>query len=293
MRARQCGVAFVFVAVAGAVIAAASGPAAHEEAKNLADVPALVEAHNRERAAEKLGPLTANPRLEAAALAHARDMAIHDKMTHEGSDGSTPRQRIERQDYIFLGLAENVAYGAKSVPEVMRLWMESPPHKKNILGDFTEVGFALVEGEDGTPFWSAEFGKPMPRLDPEKAAADVVRLFDQERKQVDKAPLKREPKLGDAARRHAQDMAAHNAFRPKDDDDLTPFDHLEKSGYRFKRIGQASLQGQPTPEEAVQAWLKEPTNRESLVGDVRDVGVGYALSNKGIPFWSLIFAEPR
>ena len=297
MRARQDGVAIVIVIVAAAVVAIASasgpGPDAQEEAKNLADVPALVEAHNRERAAEKLGPLTANPKLEAAALAHARDMAIHDKITHEGSDGSTPKQRIDREGYHYLGLAENVAYGAKSVPEVMRIWMASPPHKKNILGDFTEVGFALVEAEDGTPYWSAEFGKPMPRLDPEKAAADVVRLFDQERKQVDKPPLKIEPKLGDAARRHARDMAAHNEFRPKDDDDLTPIDHVEKTGYRFKRIGQASLQGPPTAEEAVQAWLKEPSNRESLLGAFKDVGVGYAISEKGVPFWSLIFAEPR
>lgn len=276
-------------------VPAATDPEARtqEEARNQADVSALVEAHNRERAAEKLGPLTANPKLEAAALAHARDMAIHDKMTHEGSDGSTPKQRIERQGYHYLGLAENVATGAKTVPEVVRLWMESPPHKKNILGDFSEVGFALVEGEKGVPYWCAAFGKPMPRLDPEKAAAEVVRLIDLERKQADKPPLKISPKLADAAQRHARAMAAHNEFRPKDEEDQTPFERVEAAGYRFRRIGQASLQGQPTAEEAVQAWLKESGNRESLLGDVKDVGVGYAISEKGIPFWSLLFAVPR
>ncbi|AGA29101.1 CAP domain-containing protein [Singulisphaera acidiphila] len=299
MQARQHGVAIVFVVVVavGVAFASASGPRAgapEKAKKNRADVSALIAAHNRERAAEKLGPLTANLKLEAAALAHARDMALHEKMTHEGSDGSTPKQRIELEGYHYLGLAENVASGARSIPEVMRLWMASPPHRKNILGDFTEAGFALVEGKDGTPFWSAEFGKPMPRLDPEKAVADVVSLLDHERKQqAGKPPLKLEPKLATAARRHARAMAAHNEFRTKDDDDLTPFDQVEKSGYRFKRIGQASLQGQSTAEEAVRAWLEEPSNRESLLGDVKDVGVGYATSEKGIPFWSLIFAEPR
>ncbi|SIN77905.1 Uncharacterized conserved protein YkwD, contains CAP (CSP/antigen 5/PR1) domain [Singulisphaera sp. GP187] len=292
MRTRPRGVSSLAIVL---VAVSMFGPwaGAQEEAENLADLPALVAAHNREREVNHLGPLTANPKLEAAALAHARDMAIHEKMTHEGTDGSTPQQRIERQEYHYLGLAENVAAGARSVPEVMRLWMRSPPHKKNILGDFTEVGFALVKGEDGTPFWSAEFGKPMPRLDPEKAAADVVSLFDQERKQVAKPPLKLEPKLAAVAQRHARAMAAQNEFRSKDDDDLTPFDHVEKSGYRFKRIGQASLQGQPTAEQAVEAWLKESSNRESLLGDVKDVGVGYAVGEKGVPFWSLIFAEPR
>jgi len=275
------------------IVGAFAGPNSSEDAKNLADVPALIEAHNRERAAEELGPLKANPKLEAAALAHARDMALHEKMTHEGSDGSTPAQRVERQDYHYLGLAENVAYAAKTIPEVIRLWMESPPHKKNILGDFTEVGVACVKAEDGTPYWAVNFGKPMPRLDPDQAAADVIRLLDRERKKVEKPPLRSEPKLAVAALRHARDMAAHNEFRPKDDDDLTPFERVEKSGYRFKRIGEASVMGQPTAEEAVKAWLKQPSNRESLLGDATDVGVGYATAEKGIPVWCLIYAEPR
>ena len=284
---------FAVLSVAIVIVGAFAGPNSFEDAENLADVPALIEAHNRERAVEELGPLRDNPKLEAAALAHARDMALHEKMTHEGSDGSTPAQRVERQDYHYLGLAENVAYAAKTIPEVIRLWMESPPHKKNILGDFTEVGVACVKAEDGTPYWAVNFGKPMPRLDPDQAAADVIRLLDRERKKVEKPPLRSEPKLAAAALRHARDMAAHNEFRPKDDDDLTPFERVEKSGYRFKRIGEASVMGQPTAEDAVKAWLKQPSNRESLLGDATDVGVGYATAEKGIPVWCLIYAEPR
>src|SRR5689334_15742938 len=52
------------------------------------DMVELVAAHNRERAKEKLAPLTANAQLTAAARIHARDMAEHEMMSHEGSDGS-------------------------------------------------------------------------------------------------------------------------------------------------------------------------------------------------------------
>ena len=33
-----------------------------------------------------------------------------------------------------------MARDGKSVAEVMKGWMNSPPHKKNILGDFTQIG---------------------------------------------------------------------------------------------------------------------------------------------------------
>ena len=64
-------------------------------------VAAVVEAHNRERKEAGLPPVKASAKLQAAAQAHARDMAEHEKMDHKGSDGSTPFRRIERQGYRY------------------------------------------------------------------------------------------------------------------------------------------------------------------------------------------------
>lgn len=50
----------------------------------------LVEAHNQERAMEKLSPLKLEGKLTDAALGHAKDMAEHGVMSHDGSDESTP-----------------------------------------------------------------------------------------------------------------------------------------------------------------------------------------------------------
>src|SRR5262245_44278505 len=111
--------------LAAVSLSGAEPPAASDRGGNLGDRAGLREAHNRERAAAKLPPLTASAKLDAAALAHARDMAESDKMTHEGRDGSTPAQRIERQDYHFRNIGENVAAGQGRVSEVMRVWMDS------------------------------------------------------------------------------------------------------------------------------------------------------------------------
>lgn len=298
MRVVRCPVGpCVFGAVLG-LLALAGGPDALARddspapSAEVADRPALLEAHNRERAASKLPPLKSNAKLDAAALEHARDMARHDKMTHEGSDESTPAQRVERQDYHYQTIGENVAAGQRSVPEVMRTWMDSPPHKKNILGDFTEIGSACVRSRDGTPYWCVDFGRPIPLLDPEEAAAGVIAGFNRERRMVKKPPLKENQTLARAARRHARDMAAHDELRQRDDDGLDPFERVKKAGYRFRRLAEANASGPPTSEEAVRSWLKQDKNREGILGEFSEVGVGYATSQKGTSYWSLILGVP-
>jgi uncharacterized protein YkwD len=252
----------------------------------------LVQAHNRERAARELPPLAVNAKLEEAARVQARDMAEHAKMSHEGSDGSTPSQRIERQGYHFLRVGENVAEGAKTVEDVMRTWMNSPHHRENILGDFTEIGAAVATSKDGNPYWCVDFGTPLPVLEPDRASAELVRALNLERAKQSLPAFVVDARLEAAARRHARSMAAQSAFRQKDDDGLDPLERVEKEGYRFERLGVAAASGLPSPREVVTTWLKDPSSRENLLGPFREVGVGYAATEKGIPFWCAIFGRP-
>jgi uncharacterized protein YkwD len=123
----------------------------------------LVVLHNRLRADAKLHSLEPNKKLQAAAEEHARDMATRHKMTHEGSDGSSPSERITGQGYRMRRCGENVAFGPRSCEAVMKGWMNSPPHKANILGNFTQIGAAYATAPDGTPFWCVNFGLPARR----------------------------------------------------------------------------------------------------------------------------------
>ena len=54
-------------------------------------------------------PLSMSPVLASAAAAHARDMAEHGELTHTGSDGSQPAERITRAGYPWRASGENVA----------------------------------------------------------------------------------------------------------------------------------------------------------------------------------------
>lgn len=120
----------------------------------------LINEHNRARASAGLEPLTTNDRLMIAAQEHANDMARRRRMSHRGSDGSSPFRRIERAGYSFERAGENVAYGQMSTLALMRDWMRSPGHRRNILGAFREVGAAYATDESGTPYWCVTFGNP-------------------------------------------------------------------------------------------------------------------------------------
>jgi len=108
-------------------------------------------------------PLKSSPLLAAAAAAHARDMAEHAALTHTGSDGSQPADRITRAGYIWRASGENVASGQRNADAVVAAWLESPGHCVNIMEpNFTEMGVAFVQVPDANPgiYWAQSFATP-------------------------------------------------------------------------------------------------------------------------------------
>jgi uncharacterized protein YkwD len=108
-------------------------------------------------------PLRASAQLDAAALAHSRDMARHSRMSHEGSDGSTPAERVARTEYTWRVVGENVAAGPTTPDEVMQGWLASPHHCENLMDPrFTElgVGFVFDPRSKSGVYWTQVFAIP-------------------------------------------------------------------------------------------------------------------------------------
>ena len=87
-------------------------------------------------------------------------MAAHGKMTHKGSDGSSAMKRILATGYNYRRAGENVATGNFTVDGLMKGWMDSAHHKRNILGSFSQIGVACATGENGKRYWCVTFGLP-------------------------------------------------------------------------------------------------------------------------------------
>jgi uncharacterized protein YkwD len=119
---------------------------------------------NQYRHEKGLKPLRLNTQLTAAAKEHSRDLAKWDRISHYGSDGSNPWDRVKRAGYRARLAAENVGTGQVSFEEVMRGWKESPGHNKNLLlGDAQEMGLALVQDPktEFKSFWTLVIGSSM------------------------------------------------------------------------------------------------------------------------------------
>ncbi|MEU6347614.1 CAP domain-containing protein [Streptomyces sp. NPDC046977] len=121
-----------------------------------ANLTSLVKLVNQERAKAGCSALTVNARLTDAAQEHSADMADTGTMSHTGSDGSTPSDRISAAGYNWRSYGENVAYGYSSPSAVMKGWMNSPGHKRNILDcSFKEIGVGLAQPGS---YWTQDFG---------------------------------------------------------------------------------------------------------------------------------------
>jgi uncharacterized protein YkwD len=121
----------------------------------------LINAYRKENG---LKPLKLNTALTEAAKNHSRDLAKWDRISHYGSDGSNPWDRVKRAGYSAKLAAENVGTGQITIDEVMKGWQTSPGHNKNLLlTDATDMGIALVQDNktEFKTFWTLVVGSPL------------------------------------------------------------------------------------------------------------------------------------
>ena len=108
-------------------------------------------------------PLQQAADLDRAALAHAREMAVHSYLGHQSRDGSMPDDRATRAGYVWSAVAENVAAGQPSAEEVVNTWLESPGHCANLMDPrYTETGiaFAVDKASDKGIYWAQLYATP-------------------------------------------------------------------------------------------------------------------------------------
>jgi len=158
--------------IAGALASGASAGDAVVGRHSNADVRERVielvndaRSHSRRCGSERFPaapPLAMSRDLNDAADSHARDMVRRKFFDHRGSDGSQPRDRVQRAGYRSRLTGENIALGPESAEEVVAGWLKSPGHCENIMeARFQDIGVGLAVGRKrGQIYWVQTFGAP-------------------------------------------------------------------------------------------------------------------------------------
>jgi uncharacterized protein YkwD len=147
-----------------------SGPASSSPEEN------LFGATNAARSEQGLAPLQWDESLARAARAHADLMLQSGQLSHQLPGEAALAPRAAQAGIHFQTIAENIGQGP-SVDAIQQSWMNSPPHRANILDPhLNHVGFAVVG--NGSSFYAvADFSQALAALSFDEIEAQVGKVL--------------------------------------------------------------------------------------------------------------------
>jgi uncharacterized protein YkwD len=225
---------------------------------------------NQTRAETGLGPLEADPRLDAVALAHTEDMVAHDYVGHVSQTTGSAADRV-RAAGVHSGLIlENIGRGY-SASEIHRGLLDSPGHRANLINpSATHVGIGVVaETENGrTAFLVTEvFIQIAQAIDVAAAPAQLLERMNRARVARGAPEMRIDTNVQQAAQHAAEQYFSNPSLDQAATTELAT-QELRRFSIAFRRLG-GVMAVVSSLEEAQQL---EPT----LQDDVRVCGIGVA-----------------
>lgn len=98
---------------------------------------------NSIRVRNQMKPFSWNDKAMLSSRKHSQDMADNNYFDHNNLKGKTPFKRMEDEGISYSAAGENIAAGLPSSIEAHEGWMNSIGHRKNILGNFKNLGVGV------------------------------------------------------------------------------------------------------------------------------------------------------
>jgi hypothetical protein len=151
---------------------------AHAQQVPSAQQQKLLDLTNQARAQQGLQPLQWDPSLAAAAQAHAQKMFDQHSLSHQLPGEADLPTRTGQAGAHFRAIAENVAMG-NGAEGVQKEWMNSPPHRANILDPkLDHVGIGVVE-HAGYWYVAVNFEQQVANAGPDQVEQKIAGLLRQ------------------------------------------------------------------------------------------------------------------
>ena len=163
------------------------------DSKEIESIPEMekrvFELANQERAKAGAPPLKWNNNLALAARLHSDQMARHKELSHQFADEAELGARLAQQGSRFDADAENVGY-AGSADELHSGWMNSPPHRGNMLNSrYDEMGVGITRLGDRL-YATQDFTHAVAKYSSQQGADEVSNAYKQLRKSVRLQPVR-------------------------------------------------------------------------------------------------------
>ncbi|XKG66935.1 CAP domain-containing protein [Mesobacillus maritimus] len=101
----------------------------------------VIDLTNEQRKQNGLPALQADTQLSGVAQMKSEDMRQNGYFSHTSPTHGSPFDMMRDQGVSYKTAGENIAQGQPTPQEVVKAWMDSPGHRKNILSsDFTHIG---------------------------------------------------------------------------------------------------------------------------------------------------------
>lgn len=150
--------------MAGAVSSTAAAPP--NASRYSASESRIFELINEQRRSRGVHALAYNPELDRMAKIQAENMARFQKMAHSLPESSLPTlgDRARYVGYAYAQIEENVALGYQTPEAVVKGWMNSSGHRRNILDNYVvETGIGIARSSAGGLYYCQVFGRRLKR----------------------------------------------------------------------------------------------------------------------------------
>lgn len=237
-------------------------------------------------------PVSAAPRLAAAAHAHAAAMADRDALATESTDGTSVHQRITASGYAYLTVGEHLVSGPRTAAEFVEYCLsDARSHRTLCEPAFTETGVAYVLGRrSGDLYWTALWARPFTAAGLARTVDEVIALTNTERASSGLPPLAPDPLLTAAAQAHSSDMVTRAFYAHTSPDGREPWDRAADAGSRHRTVGENIACGQRSPAEVVRGWMDSPGHRANILKpSFTHMGVGFAGGGRSGTYWTQLF----
>lgn len=253
----------------------------------------MLEKINAHRSSRGLSPLMLDVSINKICQIHTNNMASgHIPLGHQGFSS--------RADILLKRLkgtkaTENVASGPPDSGQLVRSWLTSDAHRKNIESDCNLTGIACTFTDDGAVYVTQIFIKSIPssmvslvppsiyydgkgNQVPFLAADELLILVNEHRSDQELNPLKRNEQLDEIAKNYIVEYAGERQAFDHSGFELRAFEAIKKcNGVAYVE----NIAKGPSDHTAVlEKWMQSPEHAAHLMGDFSQTGLAVGGSDK-------------